>query len=131
MPILVDSSVWINHFRGFVTPAVARFRAHLTSTQNQILVADLIAHEVTRGCKTDREYEQTLAVFDSIECVNLGGLIQGQRAAKLYRAMRSKGITVAKTVDLLIASWCIHEHVHLLHDDRDFDDFVEYGLTLA
>ena len=131
MNVLVDSSVWINHLRGQTTPAVLRLRGWLQSAEHALLAADLVALEVTRGCRTEREFRAVQAMFLSMECVTLGGLDASLRAAALYRRMRERGITVAKTVDLLIASWCIHEGVALLHDDVDFEAFKTYKLRIV
>lgn len=127
--VLVDSSVWINHFRGNITASVAQLHTFLAEETAEILTADLIVLEIVRGCRTNREalrVEEVLAQFD---CISLGGLRASLAAAHRYRALRAKGVTVSKTVDLLIANWCIDEQVALLHDDRDFADFVPLGLA--
>ena len=134
MTVMVDSSVWINHLRGNLTQAVRQFRVLLQAQDRPVATADLIVLEVVRGARNDRhasEIEQALSQFD---CARLGGFDEALRAAALHRKLRTSklpatGITVAKSVDLLIASWCIHERVTLLHDDADFAAFEPHGLV--
>ncbi len=128
MSIFVDSSVWINHFRGVQSPQVLYLRQVLSQPSASIVVGDGVVLEVVRGCPTDKIMRETIAVFRQLEVVDLGGLEAMLRAAMLYRALRNQGITISKLMDLLIASWCIHEDVALLHEDKDFRLFTEAGL---
>lgn len=128
MSLLVDSSVWINHLRGHATPAVQGLRAALLARSEEIITADLIVLEVVRGCRTEREALRVQSMLLGFPCMALGGVNAALRAATFYRKLRAQGVTVAKIVDLLIASWCIHEAVALLHDDADFLVFERYGL---
>ena len=131
MTILVDSSVWIDHLRGDLTAPVNRFRALLVAGEDDIITADLIVLEVVRGCRTPRAAARVAEAMQAFDCVTLGGLPAALAAASCYRRLRDRGVTVAKTVDLLIARWCIGEGVALLHDDRDFADFEAEGLRFA
>lgn len=130
MTVLVDSSVWIDHLRGDLTPAVHGMRGMLLGQSQDIITADLIVLEVVRGCRTERDAARVQAMLRQFPCESLGGIDAALRAAALYRRLRTKGVTVAKTVDLLIASWCIHEDVTLLHDDVDFGAFEGWGLRV-
>ncbi len=129
MSVLVDSSVWINHLRGQVTPSVATLRRLLADDSAHLLTADLVLHEVTRGCRSEREAALVAERLQGLEVVDLCGARAALSAAKLYRSLRAQGVTVAKTVDLFIANWCIHERAALLHDDKDFDAFTRHGLA--
>ena len=129
MSVLVDSSVWINHLRGQVTPSVATLRRLLADDSAHLLTADLVLHEVTRGCRSEREAALVAERLQGLEVVDLCGARAALSAAKLYRSLRAQGVTVAKTVDLFIANWCIHERAALLHDDKDFDAFTGHGLA--
>jgi predicted nucleic acid-binding protein len=131
MRVLVDSSVWVNHLRGVATPTVLHLRSLAADFRHELLVADLIVLEVSRGCTTQREFDSTVAMFNGLECVDLGGKAACLQAARVYRALRAEGVTVAKTVDLLIASWCIANQTALLHDDKDFAAFESLGLVVA
>ncbi|MFO6418700.1 PIN domain-containing protein [Hylemonella sp. W303a] len=130
MTVLVDSSVWIDHLRGDLTPAVHGLRGMLFDQSREVITADLITLEVVRGCRTERDAARVQAMLLRFPCASLGGIDAALRAAALYRKLRAKGVTLAKTVDLLIASWCIHEGVALLHDDADFDAAEGWGLRV-
>lgn len=87
--------------------------------------------EVLRGCRSSREYDRVLKVLSALDCVTLGGPKMAIAAAQDYRTLLGRGITVSKSVDLLIATWCIEESCLLLHADRDFEPFSALGLRVA
>ena len=124
--ILVDSSVWIDYFRGTPTPQTALLG------REPILIGDLILAEVLQGFSSDRDFEQARTLLGALEVVPLGGAAIAIQAARNFRTLRALGITVRKTIDTLIATSCIeHDHA-LLFSDRDFDPFVRYlGLRSA
>jgi predicted nucleic acid-binding protein len=128
--ILVDSSVWIDYVRDRSTPEVDKLDGLLGS--GEIRIGDLILAEVLQGCDTDKEFDQVrhfLRPFPVIRIANEAIAIQ---AARNYRTLRAKGITVRKTIDTLIATRCIVEGITLLYSDRDFDPFVDHlGLLSA
>jgi predicted nucleic acid-binding protein len=118
--IAVDTSVWIDFFRGETTPAVERFVA-LIDNDAGIAITDVILTEILQGLRSEadvRRVERRLAPF---EVLRLGELDDYRRAASLYRGARRKGITIRRTLDYLIASVCIRDDVALLHSDTDFD----------
>ena len=117
--IAVDTSVWIDFFRGSTTPAVERFVA-LVDDDAGIAITDVILTEILQGLRSEadvRRVERRLAPF---EVLRLQELDDYRRAASLYRVARRKGITIRRTLDCLIASVCIREDVALLHADGDF-----------
>ena len=128
--ILVDSSVWIDYFRGTPTPQTDFLDALLG--REPILIGDLILAEVLQGFSSDRDFEQARTLLGALEVVPLGGAAIAIQAARNFRTLRALGITVRKTIDTLIATSCIeHDHA-LLFSDRDFDPFVRYlGLRSA
>ncbi len=128
--ILVDSSVWIAYCNGVRSPKTDRLDALLD--EDIILTGDLILAEVLRGFRSERDFKTARALFADLECVTLGGRETALAAVDHYRALRAKGHTVRKTVDCLIAAFCIARRLPLLHDDRDFDPFVRHrGLVAA
>lgn len=128
--ILVDSSVWIDYFRGHLTPHTIRLDSLLTS--DQIVVGDLILVEVLQGFRTDREFSRAKSLLTSLLIIDLGGQASAIQAAVHFRALRSIGITVRKTIDTVIATRCIADDLPLLYSDRDFDPFVAHlGLRSA
>lgn len=126
--ILVDSSVWIDYFRGTATPESDRLDALLG--REPLAIGDLIAAEVLQGFTSDRAYEQAKALLDTLEWIDIGGREVALAAARNYRVLRACGVTVHKTIDTLIATRCIVDGLALLYSDRDFDPFVEH-LELA
>ncbi|MFM2059869.1 MAG: hypothetical protein RLY71_4254 [Pseudomonadota bacterium] len=128
--ILVDSSVWIDYFRGTVTPQTDRLDALLG--QEVIATGDLILAEVLQGFASERDFNQARKLLTSLEIVDLVGQEMAIQAARNFRTLRARGITVRKTIDTLIATRCIESDYALLYSDRDFDPFVEHlGLVSA
>lgn len=128
--ILVDSSVWIDYFRGTETPQVAWLDDCLGRTP--VAVGDLIAAEVLQGIRDDKEFKLVRSAFDSLRQVDLCGYDLAVKAAINYRALRARGVTIRKTIDTLIATRCIEDGLVLLHDDSDFKLFATHlGLTEA
>jgi predicted nucleic acid-binding protein len=126
--ILVDSSVWIDYFRGVKSPQAERLDSLLRV--QPVSIGDLILTEVLQGCATEAEFNRVKRVLLSLDVVELGGLDIALQAARNYRFLRGLGITVRKTIDVVIATYCIENGYLLLHNDRDFLPFVEHlGLT--
>lgn len=128
--ILVDSSVWIDYFRGTPTPQTDLLDALLS--REPILIGDLILAEVIQGFASDRDFEQARTLLGALDVLQLGGATIAIQAACNFRTLRGLGITVRKTIDTLIATSCIeHDHA-LLYSDRDFGPFVRHlGLRSA
>ena len=122
--ILVDSSVWIDYFRGTVTPQTERLDELLGS--EPVAVGDLILAEVLQGFGSDRDFNKARKLLTSLDMVEIGGVDVAIEAARNYRSLRELGITVRKTIDTMIATRCIEDDLELLFSDRDFDPFVEH-----
>jgi len=122
--ILVDSSVWIDYFRGTATPQTERLDSLLGS--EPLVIGDLILTEVLQGFTTDRDFNQAKKLLTSLVVIELGGLEIAIQAAKNYRKLRDLGITSRKTIDTVIATRCIAGGYTLLHSDRDFEPFVTH-----
>jgi predicted nucleic acid-binding protein len=128
--ILVDSSVWIDFFRGVATPEAEKLDSLLGA--ELVATGDLILAEVLQGFTHDRDFNQARKLLTSLVIVDLAGQAVAIRAAANFRALRSLGISVRKTIDTLIATHCIEHRLALLYSDRDFDPFVEHlGLRSA
>lgn len=128
--IVVDSSVWIDFFRGTTTPQTERLDALLSS--ELIAVGDLILAEVLQGFGSEKDFNQARRLLTSLEVITLGGEEIALQAARNFRALRIQGVTIRKTIDTLIATRCIEDDLPLLYSDRDFDPFVELlGLRSA
>lgn len=125
--ILVDSSVWIDYFRGVSSPQTDRLDALLG--REPVAIGDLMLAEVLQGFTKDRDFEQALAMLGALDVIEIGGRDVAIQAARNYRALRARGITVRKTIDTLIATRCIMDGLPLLYSDRDFEGFVWLGLA--
>ena len=128
--ILVDSSVWIDYFRGATTPQTEMLDRLLG--QQPLAIGDLILTEVLQGFDRERGFDQARELLTSLTVVELGGEEIAIQAAKNFRALRKLGVTVCKTIDTVIATRCIEGGYSLLHNDRDFDPFARHlGLRVV
>lgn len=128
--ILVDSSVWIDYFRGTRTPQTEWFDANLGV--EAFVVGDLILAEVLQGFQSDRDFKQAKKLLTSFGMVGLVDAGVALQAARNFRLLRGKGVTPRKTIDTLIATSCILKGLTLLHCDRDFDPFAAHlGLRVV
>jgi predicted nucleic acid-binding protein len=117
--IVVDSSIWIDYFNGRTTPQTLKLTALLGTSE--LLVGDVILCEVLQGARSDahaRDLSNGLAQFD---CVPMLDQELALIAAANYRKLRGLGVTIRKTVDLVIGTCCLERGYELLHADRDFD----------
>ena len=117
--ILVDTSVWIDYFNGLRNWQTDALDAALL--EDWVLTGDIILAETLQGFDRDTDFHKARQALDSLECVRLGGKELAIEAATHYRHLRSQGVTVRKTVDMLIASYCIRTGTTLLHNDNDFE----------
>jgi predicted nucleic acid-binding protein len=124
--VLVDSSVWIDHLRGTVTPQVKWLHARLVDGEAEILLADLVLYEVLRGVPTDAQARKVGSALAAFPLMSLSGANMAVLAATHYRKLRQLGFTVSKLADSFIASFCIREGVSLLHSDTDFDAYEKH-----
>src|SRR5215472_1095139 len=122
--ILVDSSVWIDYFRGVVTAECDLLDRLLGS--ERLLTGDLILAEVLQGFRTEIDFARALDLLGTLEFSPLAGRQIAIGAARNYRTLRNEGVTVRKTIDGLIATFCIANHHTLLHSDHDYDGFERH-----
>jgi hypothetical protein len=128
--ILIDSSVWIDYFRGQSNRQTQLLDSLLG--KEPLAVGDLILTEVLQGFTSEREFNQARRLMSSLVMVELGGQDIAVQAAKNFRTLRARGVTVRKTIDVVIATRCIANQMPLLFGDRDFEPFVQYlGLIPA
>ena len=121
MPALVDSSVWIDFFRGNRTPQ-GDFLA-LNLGKLEFITGDLILTEVLQGFRTERDFRDARKALLSFQVFRMVGEANAIQAAANYRYLRDKGFTISKTIDCWIATFCIANDFELLHCDSDFDAF--------
>src|SRR6516164_8592897 len=117
--VLADTSVWIDYFNGVSTWQSERLDLLLDT--EPVALGDLILTEVLQGFRYDSDFRKAQAFLADLPFYELGGYAVCLQAARNYRALRAKGITVHKTIDVIIATGCIEWNLELLHNDRDFD----------
>jgi predicted nucleic acid-binding protein len=122
--ILVDSSIWIDYFRGVATPQTDRLDGLLGV--RPVAIGDIILAEVLQGFTSEADFALALDLMGSLDLVQIGGRATAVQAARNYRTLRARGITIRKTIDTLIATRCIQDGLPLLYSDRDFDPFVAH-----
>ena len=122
--LVVDSTVWIDYFNGVESPQTDYL--HLIADKTPILTGDLILAEVLQGFREDADFEKArraLGKYIQVEMVNPELALQ---SALNFRLLRRKGVTVRKTIDSLIATYCIENEHDLLHNDSDFDGYEKH-----
>ena len=128
--VLVDSSVWVDYFNGRSTRQTD-FLDVLLGTE-PVAIGDLILAEVLQGFRGDADYAAAKELLASLTIYDLLGATLAIKTADNYRTLRKKGVTVRKTIDAVIATFCIQRRTPLLYSDRDFDPFVRHlGLKSA
>ena len=128
--LVVDTTVWVDYFNGQINPETNYLDQALS--EELILVGDLILAEILQGFRSDKEFQHAQAALAKFEQTEMVNLHLAQQSAQNYRTLRKKGITVRKTIDCLIATFCIAENHTLLHRDADFDPFEEHlGLQVV
>lgn len=121
---LVDSSVWIDYFNGRESKKTDWLDAALG--REQIVTGDLILAEVLQGFQRDKDFSTAKELLLNFPLIEMVGQELAIKSALNYRFLRKKGVTVRKTIDVMIGTFCIHHHIFLLHDDRDFDPIEKY-----
>jgi predicted nucleic acid-binding protein len=128
---LVDSSVWIDYFRGVASPETDKLDILLGT--EALMTGDLIVAEVLQGFSAESDFNVARNLMTTrLNVVSLVDPDNAIQAARNYRHLRAQGVTIRKTIDTLIATYCIENAVPLLFSDRDFKPFVDYlGLQSA
>lgn len=125
--IIVDSSVWVDYFNGQDTSQTAKLDALLGV--EPLAIGDLILTEMLQGFRLDNDFAQAKDLLLSLTVFEMLGVEHAVRSAEYYRALRKRGITIRRTVDVIIATFCIIEDHVLLFSDKDFIPFVDqFGL---
>ncbi len=122
--ILVDTTVWVDYFNGRVTPETTTLDKILST--DEIIIGDIILVEVLQGFRSDQDFEAALHALLRFKQVNMLSPDLAVQSARYFRQLRKAGITVRKTLDCFIATYCIENQTGLLHCDRDFDPFEQH-----
>jgi predicted nucleic acid-binding protein len=124
LTVLLDSSAWINFLRGNL-PWTESFSERFFKSEN-IVVADLVYVEVVKGAANAIEFEMLRSKFEEFEHISVLTPQLALQAVRNHQLLRSKGITMRGTIDLILATWCIENDVSLMHSDRDFGGFEQH-----
>lgn len=122
--ILVDSSVWIDYFNGVVNKETNTLDE--TLGLEEVVIGDLILTEVLQGFRSEKDYKIAKDVLTSLTIYDLLGTELAIKSATNFRKLRKKGITIRKTADVIIATYCIENKIPLLFTDKDFIPFVKH-----
>lgn len=122
--IVVDTSVWIDFLNGRNAAHVRKLRSVLGT--DEVVVGDLMLCEVLQGLGSERSARQVEALLRRFQIVPMAGDAVAVLAARNFRSLRRLGITISKTIDLIIGTWCIENRVGLLHNDRDFHPMARH-----
>jgi len=122
--IFLDSTVLINYFNGKNNWQVQVLDSLLG--KELVVIGDYVLTEVLQGFKSDKDFQKAKTILLSFPCFNIGGKEIAIQSAKNYRFLRKKGVTVRKTIDVMIATFCIQNNFTLLHNDKDFDPFSKF-----
>lgn len=122
--IVVDTSVWVDHFRGISTPQTSILESSLL--EKPVAVGDLIVAEILRGIRSDAAFKRIQRLLLSLTVYEMLGVQRAIQAAIYYQTLRKKGITIRNTADVIIASFCISEGHTLLFSDKGFLPFVKH-----
>ncbi len=117
--IVSDTSVWIDYVNGVVSPQTNILDIELEN--RRVATGDLIIVEFLQGFREDKQFQEAKDLMDSLEYYDFVGRELAIKAAQNFRKLRKMGITIRKTIDVLIATFCIEYGFELLHNDRDFD----------
>jgi len=122
--IVVDSSVWIDYFNGRITKQTYLLDSLLG--REPIVIGDLILTEVLQGFREDRDFNKAKGLLDCLLFRPMLGRELAVRSAENYRHLRKLGVTVSKTIDVMIATFCIENGLPLLHNDKDFEPMTKH-----
>ena len=122
--ILVDSSVFIDYFNGIINWHTDELNALLGN--ELVITGDYILAEVLQGFRNDKDYKIAKEIMQSFPCFNICNKELAIKSADNFRYLRRKGITIRKTVDLIIGTFCIENDIELLHNDRDYEPMGQY-----
>ena len=122
--VFVDTTIWIDYVNGLETPHTNALDYELH--QNQVITGDLIITEFLQGFRNDKDFEAAKEIVDSLIYCDMLGKDMALKSAINFRFLRKKGITIRKTADIIIGTFCIEHELHLLHNDQDFEQMEKY-----
>jgi predicted nucleic acid-binding protein len=122
--VIVDTTVWVDYLQGVENPETDWLNTELD--RQRLGLTDIILCEVLQGVRDELVAKEVERRLLSLQVFDTGGVAVAREAARNYRALRSRGHTVRKTIDCLLATFCLRGQHSLLHRDRDFDLFEQF-----
>jgi hypothetical protein len=127
--VIVDTSAWIEYLRGGLPRVVNK--VDLCLEQDLVGIGDLVYCEVMQGIRSPRERREVSTLLLSLPQFDMVGFSMAEKSAANYHLLRSKGVTVGKTIDVLIGTFCAEHGLQLIHHDSDFDLMAKHiGLDI-
>lgn len=127
--VLIDTSAWIEYFRGGVSSVVEKVDRCLA--EEFVGIGDLIYCEVMQGIRSASEREDVSSLLLSLPRFEMLGFRMAEKSAANYRLLRSRGVTVNKTVDVIIGTFCAEMNIPLIHHDSDYSLMARHiGLSV-
>jgi len=127
--ILVDTSVWIDYFNGLKNSHTDKLDDLLTS--ELVVIGDIILADILQGFRIDTDYRNAKKYLDSLVCFSISNKNIAIKSAENFRYLRKRGITIRKTTDMLIGTFCIEKNIPLLHNNKDFLPLTDLGLQVV
>jgi predicted nucleic acid-binding protein len=127
--VVADTSVWIDYVHGINSPSTNALDYELL--HNQVITGDLLIAEFLQGFREDKDFEAAKEIMNRLIYVDMLGKDIALKTAANFRFLRKRGITIRKTIDVIIGTFCIEHDLPLLHNDRDFEPMEKYlGLRI-
>ncbi len=117
--VVVDTSAWIEYLQDGLPRVVNK--VDLCLEQDLVGIGDLVYCEVMQGIRSPRQRREVSTLLLSLPRLDMVGFDMAEKSAANYRLLRSKGVTVRKTIDVLIGTFCSEHGLQLVHHDSDFD----------
>ena len=124
--ITVDSSVWIDYFNGTHTLQTRQLDHALDDSSHDLVLLDVVLMEVLRGYRYEQEWQLANRTLSALPVMTAGSADVARAAAAMYRQLRTAGVTVRSSIDLLVGAWCIQQDCALIHNDRDFKPMQQH-----
>jgi predicted nucleic acid-binding protein len=122
--VVVDTTVWIDYVHGLDTPYTNALDYELL--HNQVVTGDLLITEFLQGFRNDKDFESAKEIMDSLIYCDMLGKDIALKSAMNFRFLRQNGVTIRKTADIIIGTFCIEHELPLLHNDKDFEPMEKY-----
>jgi predicted nucleic acid-binding protein len=122
--VVVDTTVWIDYCRGLETSLTDALDFELA--RGNVVTGDFIKLEFLQGFRGDNDFDAAKKIMDSLIYYDMLGKDMVPKCAANFRVLRKMGITIRKTADVIIGTFCIERDLPLLHNDRDFDPLEKH-----